>query len=76
MRNKDEDHLNPEDRKILNFMFSNGNMSPREVAKHLGIEAERVFDILARDLSAAMTESQADAPTESDSASIATTGKP
>ena len=50
----DEDHLNPEDRKILDFMFGNLNMSPREVAKHFDIPVERVHDILTRDLNAVM----------------------
>ena len=44
------DPLSPEDREIFNFMSANSNMSPREVAKHLGIEFERVCDILTRDL--------------------------
>jgi len=50
----DEDHLNAEDRKILNFMFDNLNMSLREVAKHFNISVERVHDILTRDLNEVM----------------------
>jgi len=46
----EEDYLSPEDRKILNFMFANMNMSPREVAEHFNVPKERVHDILARDL--------------------------
>jgi hypothetical protein len=46
----DDDYLNPEDRKILNFMFANMNMSPREVAEHFAVPVERVHDILRRDL--------------------------
>ena len=45
-----EDYLSLEDRKILNFMFANMNMSPREVAKFFGVPIERVHDILRRDL--------------------------
>ena len=50
----DEDYLNPENRKILNFMFTNMVMSPREVAEHFNIPVERVRDILARDLAEVM----------------------
>jgi DNA-directed RNA polymerase sigma subunit (sigma70/sigma32) len=46
----DEDYLSPEDRKILDFMFANMNMSPHEVAAHFNVPKERVHDILARDL--------------------------
>ena len=46
----DADYLSEEDRKILDFMFANMNMSPREVAAHFNIPKERVHDILARDL--------------------------
>ena len=49
-----DDHLSPEDRKILNFMFDHLNMSPREVAKHFNISVERVHDILTRDLNEVM----------------------
>jgi len=45
-----EDYLSPEDREILNFMFANTTMSPREVAKHFDVPVERVHDILKRDL--------------------------
>lgn len=46
----DEDPLDPEDRKILDFMFDHQRMSPREVARHFNIPVERVHDILRRDL--------------------------
>jgi DNA-directed RNA polymerase sigma subunit (sigma70/sigma32) len=49
-----DDYLSPEDRKILNFMFDNLSMSPRDVAKHFNIPRERVHDILARDLAEVM----------------------
>jgi len=46
----EDDYLNPEDRKILNFMFDHLDMSPREVAKHFHTSLEHVHDILQRDL--------------------------
>lgn len=45
-----DDPLSPEDRKIYNFMSANSNMSPREVAEHLGVEFEHICSILSRDL--------------------------
>ena len=50
----DDDYLSVEDRKILNFMFANMNMSPREVAAHFNVPKERVHDILTRDLNEVM----------------------
>lgn len=50
----DEDHLNPEDRKILNFMFANSNMSNKEFAEHFKVPIERIHDILRRDLAEVM----------------------
>lgn len=47
---ENDDFLSPEDRKILNFMFANMALSPRQVAAHFDVPVERVRDILARDL--------------------------
>ena len=54
----DDDYLSPEDRKILNFMFANMRMSPREVAKHFNVPVERVRDILTRDLNEVMRDAK------------------
>lgn len=53
-----DDYLSPEDRKILNFMFTNMTMSPREVAEHFNVPKERVHDILARDLREVMKDTK------------------
>lgn len=52
------DYLNADDRKILNFMFANMNMSPRDVAKHFHITMEHVHDILRRDLNEVMKDAK------------------
>jgi hypothetical protein len=52
----DENSLSLEDHEILNYMFKNLNMSPRDVAKHFNVTIERVHGILMRDLQQVMSD--------------------
>jgi len=47
---EEADHLNPEDRKILNFMFANLHMTNQQFAAHFEVPVERIHNILRRDL--------------------------